>query len=156
MLHIYTDGACSGNGKENANGGFGVYMTNDKDNDFSELYSEYCENTTNNREELKSIYHAIKYIDKNKESAIIYSDSAYCINTITQWALGWKNRGWVKADKKTPENLDLIKPIFQLYQDNSFNIEFRKVKGHSGVEGNEIADALASNNQAKLSKLINK
>ena len=32
MITIYVDGACSGNGKENSKGGFGVVIV-DKDND---------------------------------------------------------------------------------------------------------------------------
>ena len=32
MYKIYVDGACSGNGKENSKGGFGVVIVN-KDND---------------------------------------------------------------------------------------------------------------------------
>ena len=39
---------------------------------------------------------------------IIYSDSAYCVNTINDWMYRWERNGWLKSNNTTPENLDLI------------------------------------------------
>jgi ribonuclease HI len=52
---------------------------------------------------------------------------------------GWARRGWVKSDKKTPENLDLIQAYFELYKEG-YRIDLRKIKGHTGHEWNELAD----------------
>ena len=56
---------------------------------------------------------------------------------------GWEKRGWIKSDKKTPENLDLIKAYFDWYK-QGYRIELRKIKGHVGHEWNELADQLAT------------
>ena len=62
MITIYVDGACSGNGKENSKGGFGVVIV-DKDNDIVlKKYQEFSKNTTNNREELKAIIYASRSV----------------------------------------------------------------------------------------------
>ncbi len=74
----------------------------------------------------------------------VYSDSAYAINTFTSWMFSWQKKGWLKSDNKTPENLDLIKSYFTLYE-KGYRIELKKVKGHAGNKGNELADKLATN-----------
>ena len=51
---IYVDGSCNGNGKAVNSGGFGVVVLDNNEN-IIYTYSERCENTTNNREELKAI-----------------------------------------------------------------------------------------------------
>lgn len=157
MLNIYCDGACSGNGKESSSGGFGIAILNKEDKVLF-THSEYCENTTNNREELKAIIRSLLYCIQKKEFCqvyTIYSDSSYAVQTYNSWMQGWKNRGWLKADKKVPENLDLIKILDQLKEkikEEQLNVTIEHVKGHSGTKGNEIVDALASKNLQKLKK----
>ena len=56
---------------------------------------------------------------------------------------GWARRGWVKSDKKTPENLDLNQAYFALYKEG-YRIDLRKIKGHACQEWNELADQLAT------------
>ena len=104
----YTDGSCQGNPGP---GGFGVVVLDDNENLIT-TYSERTNNTTNNREELKAILWAfLKYGSKNN-ILTVYSDSAYCVNTLTNWMFSWAKNNWKKADNKIPENLDLIKPFF--------------------------------------------
>lgn len=136
---IYTDGSCSKNGSAEAPGGFGVVILDDAENLVS-THSESTARTTNNRMELSAILWVMaKY---GKENPIIYSDSAYAINTLTTWSFSWRRKGWVKADKKIPENLDLIKAYHKLY-DLGYRITLRKCTGHSGEKWNELADKLA-------------
>jgi ribonuclease HI len=107
---IYTDGACSGNPGP---GGFGVVVLDDDENLIT-YHSERSDNTTNNREELKAIlWSFLRFGDK---SPVVYSDSAYAVNTLTSWMFNWAKNGWIKSDNKTPENLDLIKPFFEYWQ----------------------------------------
>ena len=54
----------------------------------------------------------------------------------------WANNNWIKSDKKTPENLDLIKTYYDLWQ-QGYRINLQKVKGHAGDKYNELADKLA-------------
>ena len=55
----------------------------------------------------------------------------------------WARNGWVKSDKKIPENLDLIQAYYDWYQ-KGYRIDLRKIKGHAGNKWNEIADQLAT------------
>lgn len=139
---IYTDGSCLGNGKENSSGGFGVVVL-DNDLQLIEAMSHKELNTTNNRMELKAIAFAfIKYGSKTNPP-VVYSDSAYCVNTFNDWMFRWAKNGWVKSDNKTPENLDIIKCYYDWYQEG-YRINLQKIKGHAGNYWNEIADQLAT------------
>lgn len=136
---IYTDGSCSRNPGP---GGFGVIVLDDNENLLS-YHSEREENTTNNRQELKAILWAfLKYGDKDNPPTV-YSDSAYCVNTFTNWMFSWEKNGWQKADQTIPLNLDLIQPFFE-YQKRGFKINLKKVKGHAGNKWNELVDGLAT------------
>lgn len=141
---IYTDGSCRSN--PGGPGGFAVIILDDNENLIT-THTEYCKKTTNNREELKAILWAfLKYGTQlsNYSIPIIYSDSAYCINTFSSWMFSWANNNWLKSDNKIPENLDLIQPFYKYWQ-NGYRIKFQKVKGHSNNKWNELADKLAGN-----------
>ena len=147
---IYTDGSAHPNPGP---GGFGVLVLDkDEKNEYNiivECYCKYSNNTSNNKEEIKAIlYSFLKYgVNINNtgfaEIPVVYSDSAYAINTLTDWMFRWAANGWVKSDKKTPENLDLIQAYYEWYQ-KGYRIELRKVKGHAGNKYNEIVDKLAT------------
>ena len=144
---IYTDGSCLGNGKDHNTGGFGVVVLDNNEN-LLYTYSKQCADTTNNREELKAILyaflnHGVKLNDWNMDVPIVYSDSNYCVQTFNDWMFNWERKGWIKSDKKVPENLDLIQAYFDWYQ-KGYRIDLRKVKGHAGQSGNELADKLAT------------
>ena len=136
----YTDGACSGNGKANSRGGFGVVVLNDN-YELIDRYQHFEENTTNNRQEMKAILWAL--INYGKTNLTIYSDSAYAVNTFSSWMYNWARNGWVKSDKKAPENLDLVQAFYDLIQHGA-KCELLLVKGHSGNKWNELADKLAT------------
>ena len=141
---IYTDGSSKGNPGP---GGFGVVVL-DNDENLITTYAEYEDNTTNNRQELKAILWAlIKYGEPAAAGAnppVVYSDSAYCVNTFTNWMYSWAKNNWIKSDKKIPENLDLIKVYYILYEERGYKIDLQKVKGHAGNRWNELADSLAT------------
>ena len=138
---IYCDGACSGNGNTNAIGGFGIIALNNN-GEFCHAYAKRNENTTNNREELRAILRCLLMYGRNTETTIVYSDSAYAVNTYNNWMWGWEKRGWIKSDNKIPENLDLIQPYCDLWK-KGYRIDLRKCAGHSGDKWNEEADKLA-------------
>ena len=151
-MKIFTDGSAHPNPGP---GGFGVIVL-DKDKNFCdnnyqlvEVYTKQCSNTTNNAEELKAIlYSFLNYgINiNNKEFAeipVVYSDSAYAVNTLTSWMFNWANNNWKNSSKKTPENLELIKTFYDWWQ-KGYRIELRHVRGHQGEKWNEYADKLAT------------
>ena len=141
---IYTDGSCNYNPGP---GGFGVVILDDNEN-LILTHSERSQKTTNNREELKAILWAfLRYgvpaaADENPPT--VYSDSAYSVNTLTNWMFSWEKKGWLKSNNKTPENLDLIKSFYE-YWKRGYRIGLQKVKGHAGNKWNELADQLATN-----------
>ena len=136
MIEIYTDGACSGNPGP---GGYGVVVV--QDGKVINSASLPANNTTNNREEMKAILWAFGYYGQFNPT--VYSDSAYAVNTFTNWMWGWKNRGWVKSDKKTPENLDLVKAYDEICKIHG-KLNIQHIKGHAGILYNELADQLAT------------
>lgn len=139
---LYTDGSAHPNPGP---GGFGVVVL-DNEGNFVDCYAEQIDATTNNREELKAILYAMKNFGLDEDQFfpnLVRSDSAYSINTLTNWMFSWERKGWIKSDKKTPENLDLIKEYFALHQ-IGYRVDFELVKGHSNDKWNDLADALAT------------
>ena len=143
----YTDGSCIGNGKSVNVGGFGI-VTLDDDGNLVDCYAKRNENTTNNREELRAILRVMLTAGVHTDGdwvqpPVVYSDSAYCVNTFNDWMFRWASNNWIKSDGKTPENLDLIQAYYDQYMSGN-RIDLRKVKGHAGEEWNELADMLAT------------
>ena len=138
----YTDGACSGNGTKKSSGGYGVVGMDDN-GVVRYCRSHFSSPTTNNKEELKAVIWVMLCDGLNPNTPIVYSDSAYVVNTFTNWMFGWARNDWVKSDGKEPENLDLIQTYYNLLN-VGYKIDLRKVPGHAGILGNELADKLAT------------
>lgn len=138
MIEIFTDGACSKNGFENSVGAFSVVVY--KDRKLIETYVKGEKNTTNNICEMKGILYAI--IKYGKANPIIYTDSAYALNSFTNWRLNWKRNNWHKSNGEPVKNLELIQAYDELIE-KGYQFCLKKVKGHSNCEGNIIADKLA-------------
>jgi ribonuclease HI len=131
---IYTDGACSGNPGP---GGWGAILT------FGEKVKEICGGepaTTNNRMELMAAIQALEALTKPCRIEL-HTDSRYVMDGISQWIHGWKARGWKTAAKAPVKNEDLWRRLDQARLRHE--VDWRWVKGHSGHELNERADALA-------------
>ena len=132
---IYTDGACSGNPGP---GGWGALLRhNGKEKELSGGEAH----TTNNRMEMMAVIEAIRAI-KKPCLLKIHSDSALIINAMTKgWIESWQSKGWKKADKKPVENQDLWMELLNVI--GAHQVEWIKVKGHSGIPDNERVDQLA-------------
>ncbi|MFA5523998.1 MAG: ribonuclease HI [Tissierellales bacterium] len=146
---IYTDGACSGNQHDENIGGYGaILIYKDKK---KEIYGGEI-NTTNNRMELMACIKALEALKKKEMPVEIYTDSAYLCNCFNQkWYVKWQKNGWINSKKDPVENKDLWIELIDLV--SSFNsISFIKVKGHSGIELNEFADALANKGMLEINK----
>lgn len=143
---IYCDGACSGNQFDENIGGWGAvlqYKGKQK-----EIFGGE-KNTTNNIMELSA---AIKSLEEIKTTDIpieVYMDSAYVVNGMNQWIVGWIKKGWRKSNKKPVENKELWIQLNEL-RNKQTSVDFIKVKGHDGVELNELADALANQGMDQL------
>jgi len=136
IITIYTDGGCHGNPGP---GGWGAVVI--ADGKAREL-SGGEDMTTNNRMELTAAIQALSYAKANYEGCGIkvFIDSQYVKNGITQWIKNWKVKGWKTANKKPVLNQDLWRELDAL--NKSLSVEWTWVKGHAGVEYNEICDSL--------------
>ena len=131
---VYTDGACSGNPGP---GGWGsVLLFNGHRRELSGGASE----TTNNRMELQAVISAMNAL-KRPCTVTIHTDSTYVMKGMTEWLVEWKKRDWRTAAKKPVKNVDLWKELEDAV--SSHKVQWRWVKGHSGVPENERADELA-------------
>ncbi len=132
---IYTDGACRGNPGP---GGWGVLLcANGRE---KELFGGE-RLTTNNRMELTAVIRALEAL-KRRCRVSLYTDSQYVHKGISEWINDWKRRGWRTADKKPVKNVDLWQQLDALSKEH--DIDWHWVRGHTGHDGNERADALAN------------
>ena len=90
------------------------------------------------------------------EDYIIYSDSSYCVNVINNWMLQWGRSNWKNSRGKIIANQDLIIPLYHYYTKKNLNCQIMKIKGHSEILGNELADALATFNTQKFNDISQK
>lgn len=139
MIEIYTDGSAKFNGTENAVGGWGVVVY--EDGVLKSATQKREQNTTNNICELKAILWAQAYY--GKYHPIIYSDSAYAINSLSIWRYNWKANGWNREKGGPPKNLELIQAFDQM-ESLGLTVTLKKVAGHADCEGNILADKLAT------------
>lgn len=161
MVEIYTDGSALDNGSENCSGGWGVCaLVPDEKSEAGVRIDKMLWGrdgyTTNNKMELIALLTALKLAqtDYIQEQCIIKSDSAYCVNMFNEWIYSWQKRGWVRPKNQEIKNLDLVKKIWNYCTIDYPNFRVEKVKGHSTVLGNNIADCLATNSLTKLAKIL--
>jgi ribonuclease HI len=134
IVHIFTDGACSGNPGP---GGWGAILR------YGEVEKELSGGeaaTTNNRMELMAAIRALEALTK-PSIVKLHTDSQYVKDGITKWLPQWEARGWKTADKKPVKNVDLWQRLREAMTPHE--VEFIWVRGHSGHPENERADQLA-------------
>ncbi len=132
QLTIYTDGAARGNP---GNGGYGAVLQ--WGNTMKEISQGY-RHTTNNRMELMAVIAALQMLTRTNLDIIIYTDSAYIVNSVEKkWLFGWVKKGF--AGKK---NEDLWRMFLQEYKKHQ--IKFVWVKGHASNKWNNRCDVLAT------------
>jgi len=123
-IRIYADGASSGNPGPS---GIGVLLR------YREHEKEISRNIglgTNNIAELEAIRAGLLEVKNPDLPVKVYTDSGYAYGLLT---LGWKAK----------KNMEIVSDIRNLMK-RFKNLTFIKVKGHSGIEGNERADKLAT------------
>ena len=120
---IYTDGASSGNPGPS---GIGIWL---KYKHHEKSISRYIGNSTNNIAELEAIRVGLGEVKKKDLPVRIFTDSNYAYGLLT---LNWK----AQKNRKLIED---IRKLMSRFKD----LTIVKVKGHSGIHGNELADRLA-------------
>jgi len=134
-VEIWTDGACKGNPGP---GGWGAWLKSGGHE--KELFGGDPQ-TTNNRMELMAVIEALASL-KRRCRVELHTDSQYVQLGITEWLPNWVRRGWKTADRKPVKNADLWQRLLALSLKH--DIDWRWVRGHAGIDGNERADQLAN------------
>ena len=132
---INTDGACRGNPGPGGWGALLCYNGHRKELKGGEPA------TTNNRMELMAAISALESL-REPCAIILYTDSTYVKQGLTEWLPQWRARGWRTANRKPVKNQDLWHRLDAAAERH--RVDWRWVKGHSGDPGNEAADRLAS------------
>lgn len=148
-MRVFTDGACSGNGKPGAKAGYAVWFPEHKELSTSDkLPSDQSQ--TNQRAELTAIWKATCILDEkgyHGEDLVIYTDSDYCINCLTKWIPGWASRGWKTTEGKPVLHQDLIKDVSERLSKFKSH-RFVHVRAHTGgtddlSKQNDVVDRMA-------------
>ena len=126
-VHVWTDGACSGNPGPM---GIGVVVVA---GDRRKEHGEYLGKGTNNIAELTAIRRGLEIADElvpdQDRPVRVYTDSSYAIGLLSQ---GWT----AKANQALVAEL---RDLLRGYR----NLRMVKVEGHAGVPENERCDLLA-------------
>lgn len=134
----YTDGGCIDNSSMGGAGGMGIHLQ------YGEQVMEWSYGyvkTTNNRMEIRAIIFILEQFQDPVEIEVL-TDSQYAIDGSTKWIHGWRRNNWVTAGGESVKNKDLFIRLDELQRFHK--VTLTKVKGHSGIPGNERADELAT------------
>lgn len=147
-ITVYTDGGCSHNPGP---GGWGTVIIADG---VVKQFSGGEEHTTNNRMELTAAISALSLVKNDPALAgrkiTVHIDSQYVKSGITDWINTWKDRDWKNSEKKPVKNKDLWLQLDEL--NASLDVSWVWVKGHSGVEYNELCDKLCREEMNKFTR----
>ena len=146
MVHLYTDGACSGNpGK----GGYGLILEW-VGKPYRKEFSEGYRLTTNNRMELMAVIIGLEKLINPGTEIKIFSDSKYVVDAVQKnWLFAWEKKSF--KDKK---NGDLWKRFLKSYRKHK--VSFVWVKGHNNHPQNERCDELAVEASQKTDLKVDK
>jgi ribonuclease HI len=142
--YVYTDGACSNNGRKTAKAGIGIYFgMEDARNRSKKIEGKQ----TNNTAELTAIietYGLIASDLENGKKVGIVSDSEYAIRCVTTYGEKCFQKGW---QQEIP-NKELVKMAYEIYK-NVENVQFIHIRAHTNNSdahsvGNDHADRLAN------------
>jgi len=140
---VYTDGACSNNGKPDAVAGIGIYFGLDDQRNVSKRIDG---KQTNNTAELTAILETFQIIKKDLKKGVkiaIVSDSEYAIRCATSYGEKCAKDNW---ETDIP-NKELVKKLYETYQKT--DVKFIHVMSHTDKTdphsiGNDGADKLAN------------
>ena len=148
-MRVFTDGACSHNGRPGAKAGYAVWFPDAKDlSESARVPADQAQ--TNQRAELSAIHRAVVILDArgyHDEDIKIYTDSEYSMNCLTKWISGWVSRGWKTSAGGDVLHRDLIQETSTLLSKFKSH-RFIHVRAHTGNEddlskNNDIVDRMA-------------
>lgn len=134
----YTDGSSLENANpEGGPGGIGIHASyNGEVKEWGIGYHK----TTNNRMEIRAVIFLLEQFEEPTKITV-FTDSQYTIDASTKWIHGWRRNNWITGAGLPVKNRDLFEQLDKLLKFH--DVTLTKVKGHSGIPGNEAADKLA-------------
>ncbi|XP_054258155.1 ribonuclease H1-like [Macrosteles quadrilineatus] len=137
---VYTDGACSNNGKRGAKAGIGIWFNHE--HPFN-VAAPVQGNATNNNAEIQAATRAIHQAALAGIKRLnIHTDSQFMISCMTDWIKKWRKNNWMTSTGGPVKNKEQL-----VLLDKAINgmdaVKWTHVRGHMGNIGNECADALA-------------
>ncbi|MCI0572881.1 MAG: ribonuclease HI [Myxococcaceae bacterium] len=137
-VRIYCDGACSPNP---GIGGWGSILISPAHGHARKELSGAEPETTNNRMELTAALMSLRAL-KTPCQVQLFTDSQYVRKAFAdKWLEKWQRTGWKTSSKQPVQNADLWRALLE--QTRVHQVTWNWVRGHSGHEENERADALA-------------
>lgn len=159
-MPMYTDGACTNNGRSNAEAGWAfIFAPRDQTRpNFGNVEArlelkgpkgiEYTQ--TSNRAELRAVCAALEtrsWPGEGWERIVIATDSDYVVSGITSHIRKWVHNGWLNAQRKPVANRDLWERLLErirefseielsLWRDEprrrgkGFHVQFRQIPRH--------------------------
>ena len=143
--YVYTDGACSGNGRPTAKAGIGVFFGIDDPRNISKLVEG---KQSNNTAELTAMIEAIEAVIHDitvGKKVTICTDSVYAMRCATTYGKKCAKKNW---QDEIP-NKELVQQLYNLYDIHQSHIRILHVRAHTGQTdafsvGNDNADRLAN------------
>ncbi|MFN6110771.1 MAG: ribonuclease HI [Planctomycetota bacterium] len=138
-IHLFTDGACSGNPGP---GGWGLILRHLPTGKETER-SGYEPDTTNNRMELRAVVEGLTLLKRSCQIEL-FTDSVYVGKGISEWMPKWKRQNWQRKEKNKlvpVANVDLWVQLDELICRH--RVKYTRVAGHSGHPENDRCDELA-------------
>ncbi len=139
IVHLFTDGACSGNPGP---GGWAFLLRHPASG--KELERSGGEpQTTNNRMELTAVVRGLETLKRHSDVEL-FTDSVYVGKGVSEWLPKWKANGWRRKEGKrwaAIANEELWRELDSLLANHT--VKYTRVAGHSGHEENDRVDELA-------------
>lgn len=138
-VHLFTDGACSGNPGP---GGWAFILRHPTSGKELEQSGGERE-STNNRMELTAVVRGLEAL-KRRSRVMLFTDSVYVGKGISEWLPKWKANGWRRKERgrwAPIANEELWRKLDALLAKHE--VGYTRVAGHSGHPENERVDELA-------------
>jgi ribonuclease HI len=152
MLRLYTDGACSNNGRgSSAKAGWACVFPDNISASRGGPLDTARYTSTNQSAELCAILEGVlraKDLAPPASTELrVYTDSQYALSCLTKWVIGWKKNGWKTSSGGQVIHRELIEHILaELVEFKGYS--FMHVPAHTGKQDehsrwNALADSLA-------------
>ena len=142
---VYCDGSCDNKNKSEG-GGIGIHMEfNGKIKEVSEYVPAPCTSATC---EIIAAIRVLEICRPSSHHITIHSDNRYVVDTVEK---GWYRKWIQKGITHTKANIDLWERFFKAYyrHKGKEGVTLKWVKGHAGIELNEVVDKLANEGRLK-------